>query len=167
MIVGDKNSNLILQTSGKVYIKTNNAQYELNYRNETSEETSPEVVVEEKNVDLSNYVTVNDLKNILSNYVTQKDFSSIKKTQQQLESAQLSGFTEKISPVSIDTMQLIVGSEALQFEFITDTNDDTLVAPNIILMGRTLILNKNYIKHYSLFGPEEICPEHSLTDYAR
>ena len=37
-----------------------------------------------------------------------------------LAQAMLEGFSESISPITVQTMLLIAGSEALQFQFFTD-----------------------------------------------
>lgn len=73
--LGSGGQNLVLETAGKVYIKVKDRFYELDFRNQgkggttivnNNTEESPEV-------DLSEYVTKNDLVGTLDDYVTKRN----------------------------------------------------------------------------------------------
>ena len=84
-----------------------------------------------------------------------------------LENALLEGFTESISPITINTMQLVVGSEQLQYDFITDfTHPDVESNPIEFVNAFNLKLNESYIKHYTLDGPTSVRPKPDNLDVA-
>lgn len=49
---------------------------------------------------------------------TKRTFRDALETMEMLEAAMLEGFTERINPIAVQTMQLLVGSEGLQFRFV-------------------------------------------------
>lgn len=51
---------------------------------------------------------------------TKRQYQDAKETMDALAKAMIEGFSESISPITVQTMQLIAGSEALQFQFFTD-----------------------------------------------
>ena len=51
---------------------------------------------------------------------TKRQYRDAKETMEALAQAMLEGFSESISPITVQTMLLIAGSEALQFQFFTD-----------------------------------------------
>ena len=54
-------------------------------------------------------------------------------TKEALENAQLEGFTESITPITVNTMQMIVGTQNLQFDFINSLTDDTVAPPSLYI----------------------------------
>jgi len=56
-----------------------------------------------------------------------------------LENALLEGFTESISPITVQTMQLIVGTENLQFAFIKSRLEDEVVPPGFSFEGNNVL----------------------------
>ena len=44
-----------------------------------------------------------------------------------LESAMLDGFMESVSPLTVQTMMMLVGDESLQFRFVASKTDLTVV----------------------------------------
>lgn len=169
--LGSGGSNLVLETAGKVYIKVADRFYELDFKNQglgggRTISTAPPS--ESPQVDLSQYVTKKYLRSALSNYITQRGWEDIQETKQMLEDALLDGFTESINPVTIETMQLIVGTECLQFDFI-----DGLLTGNVrgagfeLMEGNQLRCPDNYIKHLTLDGPSAVRPETPIQLYSR
>lgn len=133
-IIGEPNKNIVLETAGRFYVKVGQKYYEINFRNQDKTETETdtdavkkiaksvvEPIVEEavKNAekpDMSNYVTFPDLETSQSNYVTKRDFETVKATQAALEEAFSDEFTDSIKPATVQTMQMVVGSDQLQFQ---------------------------------------------------
>lgn len=184
-VIGEPNKNIVLETAGRFYIKVGQRYYEIDFRNldKTKTDTNAvkkiaENVAEEavKNVekqDLSNYVTFSDLDESQSKYVTQRDFEDIKATQEALQEAFQNEFTESIKPATVQTMQMVVGSDQLQFQWIKSFADDTLADEPLYIDPATneIVYKPGYIKHYTLGGPTELKPEdatHKTTkDYYR
>jgi len=179
--LGKGDTNLVLETAGHVYIKVADRFYELDFKNE-NKGTSTTVInntTEAPEVDLSGYVSKKYLKSALNNYITVRNWNDVKQTQSMLENALLDGFTESINPITVQTMQLIVGTESLQFDFIeqlvdlTKENSDIKFKPNVI-GGRFLLLEgdildcpESYILHYTLNGPSSVQPNPLIYYYAR
>ena len=181
--LGKGDTNLVLETAGHVYIKVADRFYELDFKNE-NKGTSTTVInnsVETPEVDLSGYVSKKYLKSALNNYVTVRNWNDVKQTQSMLENALLDGFTESINPITVQTMQLIVGTESLQFDFLDGlvdlTNNGNNVRikylPNVtggkfhILDGDILECPSTYIIHYTLDGPGSVQPDSQVYYYAR
>lgn len=82
-----------------------------------------------------------------------RSFADAKETAQMLIDLGLENFTEAISPIVIQTMQLIAGDESLQFQFIRSLSDDTVVGDPVQPWDndtKKLIINHSYIKHLTL-----------------
>jgi len=131
---GSSDANLVLETAGRVYVKVKDRYYELDFKNSNADklvgkkvvnQTVEQTVEQPAEVDLSEYITSDDLDDALRKYVTKKSWQDVKDTQKALENAMLDGFTETISPITINTMQVIVGSDQLQFEVIKSFTDDS------------------------------------------
>ena len=118
-LLGSPGQNVVIETAGRVYIKVQDRFYEVDFRNlgKSSSTTNVTNTYSEK-PDLSGYVSKDYLKSALSQYVTTKTWQSVKATQAALQNSGLSGFTDSISPITIDTMQLLVGAEQLQYDFV-------------------------------------------------
>lgn len=169
--LGSGGSNLVLETAGKVYIKVADRFYELDFKNpggrivrvgsSGEDQKAPEI-------DMSQYVTKKYLKSSLSNYITQRGWEDIQETKHMLENALLDGFTESINPVTVETMQLIVGTKCLQFDFI-----DGLLTGNVqgagfeLMEGNQLRCPDNYIKHLTIDGPSAVRPKTPIQLYSR
>ena len=69
-LVGAANQNLVLVTAGKLFVKVEDRYYEINFRDQITKETKKEEV-ESQEIDLSIYVTNEQLNEILESY----DFS--------------------------------------------------------------------------------------------
>ena len=170
-ILGTGSTDLILNTRGKIYVKVGDRFYELDFKNEGNNR-EPTVInnttINNPEQDLSPYVTKKYLKAALGEYVTKRNWEDLMQTKEALENAQLEGFTESITPITVNTMQMVVGTQNLQFDFITSLKDDTVVSPGLYINeSGQLVCPRGFIKHYTLFGPQSIKPETSIEYYAR
>lgn len=176
--IGTGGQNLVLETAGHIYVKVNERYYELDFKNSGSEKLYGKPIVNEvvqptEEVDLSDYITNDDLKKALKKYVTEKSWQDVMDTQSALQNSLLD-FEEAIKPITVQTMQVVVGSEELQFDWIysfTQTkgpNNAFVDSPLYIDMDESsthynqLVWNPGYIKHYTFDGPEIVRPEDSL-----
>ena len=176
--IGTGGQNLVLETAGHIYVKVNERYYELDFKNSGSEKLYGKPIVNEvvqptEEVDLSDYITNDDLKKALKKYVTEKSWQDVMDTQSALQNSLLD-FEEAIKPITVQTMQVVVGSEELQFDWIFDfahtkgPNNTFVDSPLYIDMDESsthynqLVWNPGYIKHYTFDGPEIVRPEDSL-----
>ena len=176
--IGTGGQNLVLETAGHIYVKVNERYYELDFKNSGSEKLYGKPIVNEivqptEEVDLSDYITNDDLKKALKKYVTEKSWQDVMDTQSALQNSLLD-FEEAIKPITVQTMQVVVGSEELQFDWIysfTKTkgpNNSFVDSPLYIDMDESsthynqLVWNPGYIKHYTFDGPKIVRPEDSL-----
>ena len=69
-----------------------------------------------------------------------RSYAQVRETTAMLQEqfAALGNFDESISPLSVQTMQLIAGDESLQFEFIDSITDPTVITPVISCTGGRL-----------------------------
>ena len=75
--IGTGGQNLVLETAGRIYVKVNERYYELDFKNSGSDKLYGKPIVNEiiqpvEEVDLSDYITNEDLKKALKKYVTEK-----------------------------------------------------------------------------------------------
>ena len=170
-ILGTGSTDLILNTRGKIYVKVGDRFYELDFKNEGNNRESTVInntTINNPEQDLSPYVTKKYLKAALGEYVTKRNWEDLMQTKEVLENAQLEGFTESITPITVNTMQMVVGTQNLQFDFITSLKDDTVVSPGLYINeSGQLVCPRGFIKHYTLFGPQSIKPETKIEYYAR
>lgn len=176
--IGTGGQNLVLETAGHIYVKVNERYYELDFKNSGSEKLYGKPIVNEvvqptEEVDLSDYITNDDLKKALKKYITEKSWQDVMDTQSALQNSLLD-FEEAIKPITVQTMQVVVGSEELQFDWIFDfahtkgPNNTFVDSPLYIDMDESsthynqLVWNPGYIKHYTFDGPEIVRPEDSL-----
>ncbi len=73
-------------------------------------------------------------------------------------------YQDAISPVTVQTMQLIVGDESLQFRFVDCTDDPSSVAHNVTFADSVLISPSGIIQHMTL-GISSLSSEHSVDEY--
>lgn len=173
-IIGNSNKDLILETSGNLYIKVKGQLYKIDFRNINNIEKlvgtkvseiqndikTPEIPTQ-KEIDLEDYITSYDLKQALKNYVTSKTFKDVQDTQEALINSKLDGFTESINPVTVQTMQVSVGSEQLQFQWIENFTSDKIVDDPLKVADGDLIFTPGYIQHMTLDGPDKVSPSNS------
>jgi len=165
--LGVPNKNLVFETAGRIYVKVQDRFYELDFRNQgKAGDTKIEIInnsTSSQEIDMKGYVTKEFLKASLNSYVTKRSWNDVKETQSMLENAMLDGFTESINPITIQTMQVVVGSDQLQFEFVNDFThaEEIAYGPNVYKNSIEFNDPGNgiYIKHYTLDGPTEVRPE--------
>lgn len=97
---------------------------------------------------------------------TKRRFHDVKETMELLERSLLEGFTDKVTPIAIRTMQMLVGDESLQFRFVSNRTNPTAVSPNITYNGtsKQLSVNTRLIQHLTL-GIKYISPQHKPIEY--
>lgn len=177
-ILGKYNKDLILETAGRLYIKVRDRLYEIDYKKlndidslvgraveqsklEESENKSESETIQQE-INLDDYITSDDLRRKLKNYVTTRSWEDVTKTQKALENALLNGYTESISPITVNTMQISVGSEQLQFEWVKSFIDSTIAeSPLKIEDDGDISYTPGYIKHYTLDGPSSVTPDNT------
>lgn len=96
---------------------------------------------------------------------TKRRFRDAKETMTLLENAQLN-FSESINPVAVQTMQLLVGDESLQFRFVNGrTNpievDDTMNYNNSTRMFHAGKANQKEIIQHMTLGINTMSPDHT------
>ena len=170
-IIGNGTTDIVLNTRGKIYVKVNDRFYELNYKALASGANNTTIINNinpTEDLDLSDYVSKKYLKNTLEDFVTVRNWEDTMKTKEALENAKLEGFTESLTPITVNTMQMTVGNENLQFDFIGDLERGTVVSGGLIIKETGLLrCPKTYIKHYTLDGPEKVKPDTDNKYYAR
>lgn len=118
----------------------------------------------------------NDLQQQI--FYTERSFRDTKETQKALEEAIENiddTFTESISPVSVQTMQMVVGSENLQFAFGTATttpegNKQKVTGFNVSTWNPTynngtLVCLAADLKHYTIASSEVSSAEKAVSQY--
>ena len=98
---------------------------------------------------------------------TRRSWQAAKETQAMLEKALLQEFTTTISPISINTMQMLVGSESLQYGWIQSLTNDTIVDHHLSFDSNgNLVCPAGYIKHYEM-GIADVQPNKAITEFMR
>lgn len=168
-VIGKPQKNLILETAGRIYVKVADRYYELNFRNQGSTtkivgvpQVAPTETTPKEEIDLSDYVTSAELKQTLKKYVTERSWQDVKDTQAALENAMIEGFSESINPITVQTMQVTVGSEQYQFDIIKSFINKALADAPLYLDVKNeyhLTFNPCFIKHYTIDGPNAVQPD--------
>lgn len=136
---------------------------------------SPELELSNDTVSTSFSTTINTLQSqevLMEDYhrdalqFTKRRFRDAKETMGMLESALLDNFTESITPIAIQTMQMLVGDESLQFHFVSAKNNPEEVAHTIIYdqEAKTLTAAAGIIQHMTL-GIDTLSSSHDITEY--
>ena len=98
----------------------------------------------------------------------QRSFRNAKETMGMLIDAKLKGYTEAISPIAIQTMQMLVGDESLQFKFWQNAACTVPINPvqPFDMATKTVTISHAYLQHMTL-GIDTITPieSRSLSDY--
>ena len=134
-------------------------------------------VIEISNKTVSSGFT-SDLKKLESNEVlmdeyhkealqfTKRRFRDAKETMGMLEAAMMENFTNSVSPIAIQTMQMLVGDESLQFRFVNNRIKPVAVDHKIIFDNATkqLKVSAGIMQHLTL-GIKSISTNHSVSEY--
>lgn len=99
---------------------------------------------------------------------TKRRFRDSRETLDMLREAMLSNFTDNVSPVSIQTMSLLVGDESLQFRFINSLTDSTPVDSTVEWNSeqKRLTVGPSVIEHLTL-GIKTLSSSHSSSEYKK
>jgi hypothetical protein len=97
---------------------------------------------------------------------TKRRFRDVKETMAMLEQSLLENYTNSISPIAIQTMQLLVGDESLQFRFIANSNSTTAISHtfNYNAANKVFSTEGGIIQHMTL-GIQSLSPSHNVSDY--
>lgn len=97
---------------------------------------------------------------------TKRRFRDAKETMSLLEEALLTNFTESISPIAIQTMQLLAGDDSLQFRFVNNTTNPSPVVHNVTYNSTTKQLSSpaGIIQHMTL-GIANVSNAHDVSEY--
>lgn len=104
---------------------------------------------------------------------TRRRFRDAQETMTMLEKALLTNFTESINPVGVRTMQMLVGDEALQFEFVDGIPADDATQPPAVVnhsvtwltASKQLHIDGGIIKHLTLDLPKDLTASHAPQAY--
>lgn len=77
-------------------------------------------------------IIVDDTKREIIEF-TKRRFRDAKETIEMLEDAMLDNFTHSISPITVQTMAMLVGDESLQFQFVSKKPDGTFERQNDVI----------------------------------
>lgn len=97
---------------------------------------------------------------------TRRRFRDAKETYEMLEKAQLN-FSKAINPVAVQTMQLLLGDESLQFRFVNSKTNPTEVDHTMRYSNDTRMFRAGgpeIVQHMTL-GVKTLSPSHKDTEY--
>lgn len=111
-----------------------------------------------------NEVTIDD-KHKEAVAFTKRGFRDLKETSKMLKEA-VTGFTEDISPITVNTMQIILGDESLQFRFVDNSTDAKPISHAIVYDPQKKILTADagVLQHMTL-GIDELKSSHKTSEY--
>ena len=97
---------------------------------------------------------------------TKRRFRDAKETMAMLEQSMLENFTNSISPIAIQTMQLLVGDESLQFRFVRNSQDTIGINHEFNYDAKRKLFHTDggIIQHLTL-GIKSISFERNSSDY--
>ena len=97
---------------------------------------------------------------------TKRRFRDAKETMSMLEASLLENFTQSISPIAIQTMQMLVGDESIQFRFVSSKTNPTQVSHTINYDQETKTLKAaaGLIQHLTL-GVSSLSSSHKPEEY--
>lgn len=97
---------------------------------------------------------------------TKRRFRDAKETMEMLEDALLDNFTNSINPIAIQTMQMLVGDEGLQFRFVNSKTNPVGVAHSITYDNTTkqLTAAAGIIQHLTI-GISSLSSSHAASEY--
>ena len=97
---------------------------------------------------------------------TKRRFRDAKETMDMLEESMMENFTNSISPIAIQTMQMLVGDESLQFRFVNNQTKPKAINHTIRYDATTKQLKSDagIIQHLTI-GIKSISTNHSVSEY--
>jgi hypothetical protein len=121
-------------------------------------------ITSELNKASRNEVTIEESQREAIAY-TKRRFRDAKETMEMLENSMLN-FSGSVNPIAVQTMQLLVGDESLQFRFVNSMTNPTAVNHSITYdaNSRVLTVPSGIIQHMTL-GITNITSSHKASDY--
>ncbi len=106
-----------------------------------------------------------DIKHKDALQFTKRRFRDAKETMSMLEDALLN-FSGSVNPITVSTMQLLVGDESLRFRFVNSKTNPVQVSHNITYNASTRILNApaGILQHLTL-GISSLSSSHKADEY--
>lgn len=97
---------------------------------------------------------------------TKRRFRDAKETMTMLSEAMLDNFSQSINPITVQTMQALVGDESLQFQFVNNTDTPQRVSHNITYdkENKQLHCPAGLIQHLTL-GIKSLSSSHKSSEY--
>lgn len=97
---------------------------------------------------------------------TKRRFRDAKETLSMLEQALLDNFTNSITPITVQTMAMLVGDESLQFRFVDSKETPNVVELNIMYDNETQQIHcpASILQHLTM-GIDSISPSHEPSEY--
>ncbi len=97
---------------------------------------------------------------------TKRRFRDAKETLSMIEQALLDNFTNSITPITVQTMAMLVGDESLQFRFVNSMTTPQQVECNITYdqTNKKLHCPSGIIQHMTL-GIDAVSPDHKASEY--
>lgn len=136
---------------------------------------SPEIELSNTTVGGSFSTTLKQLESeevLIDNYhrasiqFTKRRFRDAKETMDMLEDALLDNFTNSINPIAIQTMQMLVGDDSLQFRFVNSKTNPVDVAHSVTYDNTTkqLTAAAGLIQHLTI-GISSLSSNHAASEY--
>lgn len=171
--IGNDGQNLVLATAGRIWVKVKDRFYELDFRHsnrtsksiENDEQESSDV---ENNIDLSDYITKNQLMQILASYADTTEITNILNRLDELENSD----NEESDIINYDFNQLVpelanLDRRQTQFDFIESLSSKNIIEPEIDVYDTIVSISETTIIHYVWNGPNAIQPNISINEYSR
>lgn len=97
---------------------------------------------------------------------TKRRFRDAKETMTMLSDAMLDNFSQAVNPITVQTMQALVGDESLQFQFVSNTDNPQRVSHNITYdkENKQLHCPAGLIQHLTL-GIKSLSSSHASNEY--
>lgn len=133
-------------------IELSNSTVTGSFSNTLQQITSSEVIAEEQHKEAIQF--------------TKRRFRDAKETLSMIEEALLDNFTNSITPITVQTMAMLVGDESLQFRFVNSMTTPTPVecAISYDVTTKQLHCPSGIIQHMTL-GIDAVSPDHKASEY--
>lgn len=130
----------------------------------SNETVSPSVASTLKELKSEEVVTEENHKQALQ--FAKRRFSDAKETMEMISAALADDFSERINPVAVETMSMLVGDPKLQFRFVTGPGSDVAVVHHVTwdAASKTLIVPGGCIQHMTI-DISDIAASHASDEY--
>lgn len=133
-------------------IELSNAPVSSSFQSSMNKVEETEVVIDNKHREAIQY--------------TKRRFRDSQETIEMLKDAMLENFTDAISPIAVQTMEMLIGDESLQFRFVSDKTNPQPVVHNVAYNQATKVLTvpAGIIQHMTL-GIKTMSSSHKPGEY--